>query len=67
MDGKGRATDNICIERFWRSAKVEKIYLNEYDTVAKLREDVGDYIEFYNQRRFHETLQYKKPIYERKF
>jgi putative transposase len=62
MDGKGRASDNICIERFWRSAKVEKVYLNEYDTVVQLREDVRDYIEFYNHRRFHETLQYKKPM-----
>ncbi|WP_324171963.1 IS3 family transposase [Sulfurimonas sp.] len=62
MDGKGRATDNICIERFWRSAKVEKIYLNEYERVSILKSDVKDYIEFYNHRRFHETLKYKKPM-----
>ena len=62
MDGKGRATDNICIERFWRSAKVEKIYLNEYERISTLKNDVKDYIEFYNNRRFHETLQYKKPM-----
>ena len=62
MDGKGRASDNICIERFWRSAKCERIYLNEYATIAELREDVGDYIDFYNHRRFHETLAYKKPM-----
>ena len=62
MDGKGRATDNICIERFWRSAKVEKIYLNEQDKVSILRSDVKDYMEFYNYRRFHETLKYKKPM-----
>jgi len=62
MDGKGRATDNICIERFWRSAKVEKIYLNEYEKVSTLKNDVKDYIEFYNNRRFHETLEYKKPM-----
>jgi putative transposase len=62
MDGKGRATDNICIERFWRSAKVEKIYLNEYDKISTLKSDVSDYIEFYNYRRFHETLKYKKPM-----
>jgi putative transposase len=62
MDGKGRATDNICIERFWRSAKVEKIYLNEYDRVSTLKSDVADYMEFYNYRRFHETLNYKKPM-----
>lgn len=62
MDGKGRATDNICIERFWRSAKVEKIYLNEYERVSTLKDDVKEYIEFYNYKRFHETLEYKKPM-----
>jgi putative transposase len=62
MDGKGRATDNICIERFWRSAKVEKIYLHEYERISVLKSDVSDYMEFYNYRRFHETLKYKKPM-----
>jgi putative transposase len=62
MDGKGRATDNICIERFWRSAKVERIYLNEYQNISELTTDVDDYIEFYNHRRFHQTLDYKKPM-----
>jgi len=62
MDGKGRATDNIAIERFWRSAKVERIYLNEYNTIKELKEDVSDYMEFYNYRRFHESLKYQKPM-----
>ena len=62
MDAKGRATDNICIERFWRSAKCERIYLNEYQTISELITDVDDYIKFYNYRRFHETLKYKKPM-----
>jgi putative transposase len=62
MDGKGRATDNICIERFWRSATCERIYLNEYQSINELTADVDDYIEFYNYRRFHQTLDYKKPI-----
>jgi len=62
MDGKGRATDNIYIERFWRSAKCERIYLNEYNTITELNDDVNDYIEFYNHKRFHETLDYKKPM-----
>jgi len=62
MDGRGRATDNICIERFWRSAKVERIYLNEYQNISELITDVDDYIDFYNHRRFHETLNYKKPM-----
>jgi putative transposase len=62
MDGKGRATDNIAIERFWRSAKCERIYLNEYHTVKDLKEDVQDYIYFYNHKRYHQTLKYKKPM-----
>ena len=62
MDGRGRATDNICIERFWRSAKVERIYLNEYQNINELTTDVDDYIDFYNHRRFHQTLDYKKPM-----
>ncbi|WP_180323726.1 IS3 family transposase, partial [thiotrophic endosymbiont of Bathymodiolus puteoserpentis (Logatchev)] len=62
MDGKGRATDNICIERFWRSAKCERIYLNEYQSISDLITDMDDYIEFYNHQRFHETLKYKKPM-----
>ena len=62
MDGVGRATDNIAIERFWRSAKVERIYLNQYNTIKELKEDVIDYMQFYNYRRFHETLDYKKPM-----
>jgi putative transposase len=62
MDGVGRATDNICIERFWRSAKCERLYLNEYNSLTDLSEDVDDYIEFYNKQRFHQTLEYKKPL-----
>jgi transposase InsO family protein len=45
MDGKGRATDNSCIERFWRSTKCERIYLNEYQSISELITDVDDYIE----------------------
>ena len=62
MDGKGRATDHICIERFWRSAKCERIYLNEYKGLPDLRLDVADYIDFYNNRRFHESINYEKPM-----
>jgi putative transposase len=54
MNGKGC----ICIERFWRSAKCERIYLNEYQSIRELMSDVNDYIEFYNHRRFHEILAY---------
>ena len=62
MDGKGRATDNICIERFWRSAKCERIYLNEYRGIIDLKNDVANYIQFYNYDRFHESIDYKKPM-----
>jgi putative transposase len=62
MDGKGRATDNIVIERFWRSIKCELIYLNEYNSIKELRDDVKDYIDFYNYRRVHQSLNYKKPM-----
>ncbi len=68
MDSKGRATDNIVIERFWRSAKVERIYLNDYNTIQELKRDISQYIEFYNYYRFHQTLNYKKPmeVYDKK-
>ena len=62
MDSKGRATDNIAIERFWRSAKCERIYLNEYKSINDLKQDIKSYIEFYNYYRFHQTLNYKKPM-----
>jgi putative transposase len=62
MDGKGRATDNIAIERFWRSAKYENIYLQEYKNIRDLKDGVLEYIEFYNHKRFHQTLGYKKPM-----
>ena len=62
LDGKVRAIDHICTERVWRSAKCERLYLNEYDSIDGLQEDIDDFIEFYNNRRFHETLDYKKPM-----
>ena len=62
MDGKGRATDNIAIERFWRSAKYENIYIQEYKTIRELKEGVQEYIDFYNYKRFHQSLKYQKPM-----
>ena len=61
MDGKGRATDNICIERFWRSIKYEEIYLNEYKNIKSLNRAIEKYINFYNQKRLHSTIGYKTP------
>lgn len=62
MDGKGRATDNIAIERFWRTAKYENIYLQEYKTIRELKNGVNEYVEFYNHKRFHQSLKYQKPM-----
>ena len=61
MTGKGRCTDNVYIERFWRSLKREEFYLNEYNSVKELKKAIGAYIEFYNQRRGHQSLGYKTP------
>jgi len=61
MTGKGRCLDNIYIERFWRSFKREEFYLNEYKSVKALRRAINTYIEFYNQKRFHQSLGYKTP------
>ena len=61
MDGKGRALDNIYIERFWRSLKYENIYLQDYQTVQDLQKGLAAYIEFYNKERIHQALSYKTP------
>lgn len=61
MDGKGRATDNICIERFWRSIKYEEIYLNEYKNIKQLNRAIEKYMDLYNKRRLHSTIDYKTP------
>ena len=61
MTGKGRCLDNVYIERFWCSFKREKFYLNEYNTVKKLRSAIEEYVEFYNQRRWHQSLNYETP------
>ncbi len=61
MDGKGRALDNIFVERLWRSVKYEDIYLKEYDSVKSVREGIKKYFEFYNHQRYHQSLDYKRP------
>ena len=61
MTGKGRCLDNVYIERFWRSFKCEEFYLNEYGSVKELKKAISAYIEFYNQRRWHQSLEYKTP------
>lgn len=61
MDGRGRVTDNIFIERLWRSVKYEEVYLNEYDSPRQARQRLSAYLEFYNHRRKHQALNYLTP------
>ena len=61
MDGRGRALDNIFIERFWRTLKYEDIYIKAYDTVPRLMGGLGAYFPFYNHERPHQSLGYRTP------
>jgi len=61
MDGKGRALDNVIIERFWKSIKYEDILIREYPTVKELRLGVAAYILFYNTERLHQSHHYRTP------
>jgi putative transposase len=67
MDGRGRALDNIFIERFWRSLKYEDIYLNRYETVPLLVLGLTRYFDLYNYERPHQSLGYQTPalVYSR--
>jgi putative transposase len=56
MDGKGRALDNVFVERLWRSVKYEEVYLKEYQEVADCRKGLGGYFPFYNRERPHQHL-----------
>ena len=61
MDGRGRALDNIFVERLWRSVKYEHIYLHDYASVSDLQAGLRDYFDFYNHQRFHQSLAYLTP------
>lgn len=61
MDGKGRAIDNIFIERLWKSVKYECVYLNAYEDGVKLYEGLQQYFRFYNTERLHQSLDYNTP------
>ena len=62
MDGRGRAFDNIFIERLWRTLKYEEVYLKDYQTPKEARRSLDNYFKFYNQERPHQALGYKTPI-----
>lgn len=61
MDGKGRALDNVFVERLWRSVKYEEVYLHEYDTPKEARQGMNRYLTLYNNERLHQSLKYKPP------
>ena len=61
MDGKGRDIDNIFVERLWRTVKYENVYLCAYTSTLQLFNGLKNYFEFYNNERFHQSLNYKTP------
>jgi len=61
MDGRGRAYDNIFIERLWRSVKYEDIYLRQYQNIPECKTGLGKYFGFYDTERRHQALDYKTP------
>lgn len=62
MDGRGRALDNIFVERLWRTVKYEDVYLNGYGTPREVYGGLGEYFPFYNGERPHQSLDYRTPL-----
>lgn len=60
-DGRGRALDNIFVERLWRSVKYEEVYLKGYRNVVEAKQGLREYFEFYNRERLHQSLGYQTP------
>ena len=61
MDGKGAWRDNVFVERLWRSVKYEEVYLRAYESVSEARNSIGRYLDFYNRRRPHQSLDDMTP------
>lgn len=61
MDGKGCWRDNVFVERLWKSVKYEEVYLKAYDSVSAAKDNLGRYLDFYNTRRPHQSLDSKTP------
>jgi len=61
MDGRGRALDNIFVERLWRTVKYEEVYLKEYLSPREVRSGLSDYFPYYNTQRLHQSLDYRTP------
>ena len=62
MDGKGRALDNIPIERFWRTLKYDEVYLKDYESLTDARKQIGEFIDKYNWQRPHMSLAGNTPM-----
>ena len=61
MDDRGRALDNVFVERLWRNVKYERVYLHNYETVREAVQDIRGYFDFYNNERPHQSLNYQTP------
>jgi putative transposase len=61
MDGRGRALDNVFVERLWRTVKYDDVYLKDYETVAECRAGLADFFRRYNTVREHSALGYRYP------
>lgn len=61
MDGKGRAMDNIMVERLWRTVNYEDMYIKDYETVEELKKGLREYFWFYNHERPHQSLGDRTP------
>jgi len=61
MDGRGRAVDNVFVERLWRSVKYEEVYLREYTTAWEAEDSLERYFGFYCEERIHQALGYRTP------
>ena len=61
MDGRGAWRDNVFVERLWRSVKYEEVYLRAYDSVGEARASLGRYLDFYNRKRPHSSLDARTP------
>ncbi len=61
MDGKGQWIDNVRVERLWRSLKYEEVYLKAYETPKQAETEIGQYFQFYNEKRRHQGLETLTP------
>jgi len=61
MDGRGRAIDNVFVERLWRSVKYEEVYLKDYANAWEAEDSLSTYFRFYCHERIHQALGYRTP------